>query len=138
MCSNVRSRHLKALESPFGTTEMPLCSLVGLGRLERQAGDIARAQRESRVPAGHREGCGERAPRRQAIIKKAAFLLCNVVIHPFVNGNKRVGFELVRLFLAANGFAFRGDGGSSYSFLVDSARASNEAGCQGRSAFHHG
>lgn len=48
---------------------------------------------------------GERVPRRQAIVKKAAFLLYNViVIHPFLNGNKRAAYELMRLFLSANGF----------------------------------
>ena len=65
---------------------------------------------------------GERVPRRQAIIKKAAFLLYNVVvIHPFVNGNKRAGFELVRLFLAANGYALAGRSNSQYALLLDIA-----------------
>ena len=41
---------------------------------------------------------GERLPKRQAIVKKAAFLLYNViVVHPFLNGNKRTAYELMRL-----------------------------------------
>src|SRR5579863_1026974 len=48
---------------------------------------------------------GDRLPRRQAIIKKAAFLLYNViVVHPFLNGNKRTAFGLTGVFLEANGF----------------------------------
>ncbi len=43
---------------------------------------------------------GERLDREQAIVKKAAFLMYNIVVlHPFVNGNKRTAYELVRLFL---------------------------------------
>ena len=48
---------------------------------------------------------GERLPRERAIVKKAAFLLYNViVIHPFLNGNKRTAYELVRHFLVSNGY----------------------------------
>lgn len=35
---------------------------------------------------------GERLDRRQALAKKAAYLLYNIIVlHPFVNGNKRTG-----------------------------------------------
>jgi len=62
---------------------------------------------------------GERLERRQAIIKKAAFLLYNViVVHPFLNGNKRTAFELAKLFLRANGFGMRADAGETYGFLL--------------------
>jgi len=65
---------------------------------------------------------GERAPTRQAIVKKAAFLLYNVlVIHPFINGNKRTGYELARLFLRANGFELSAETKVSYRFLLDIA-----------------
>jgi len=68
---------------------------------------------------------GERLRRRQAIIKKAAFLLYNtVVIHPFVNGNKRAGYELVRLFLRANGFELSVKNTEAYDFLLDVASGS--------------
>jgi death-on-curing protein len=50
---------------------------------------------------------GERLPRRQAIIKKSAFLLYNmIVVHPFLNGNKRTAFALTELFLESNGTRF--------------------------------
>ena len=65
---------------------------------------------------------GERLDRRRAIVKKAAFLLHNVIIlHPFVNGNKRAAFELVRLFLDANGYAISASSGGEYVFLLDVA-----------------
>ena len=50
---------------------------------------------------------GERLPRRRAIVKKAAFLLYNVVVvHPFLNGNKRTAFGLMETFLGLNGTRF--------------------------------
>ncbi len=62
---------------------------------------------------------GERLAKRQAIIKKAAFLLYNVVVvHPFLNGNKRTAFELAKLFLKANGFGLKVDVKETYSFLL--------------------
>jgi death-on-curing family protein len=70
---------------------------------------------------------GERLPRRQAIVKKAAFLLYNVIaIHPFLNGSKRASHELVKLFLESNGYAMAEDATEAYRFLlaVASGRAS--------------
>ena len=65
---------------------------------------------------------GERYPKRQAIVKKAAFLLYNLVtIHPLVNGNKRTAFELVRLFLRSNGFSLSAEVRESYRFLLEIA-----------------
>ena len=65
---------------------------------------------------------GERYPKRQAIVKKAAFLLYNIVtIHPFVNGNKRTAFELVRLFLRSNGFSLSAEVIESYRILLEIA-----------------
>ena len=65
---------------------------------------------------------GERLPREQAIVKKAAFLLYNViVIHPFLNGNKRTSYELVKLFLASNGYSVTGNASETYRFLLDVA-----------------
>lgn len=62
---------------------------------------------------------GERLEKRQAIIKKSAFLLYNViVVHPFLNGNKRTAFELAKLFLKANGFGLKADAGETYGFLL--------------------
>jgi death-on-curing protein len=54
---------------------------------------------------------GERLDRRQALTKKAAYLLYNIIVlHPFVNGNKRTGYDLVRLFLRLNGYEIRAEG----------------------------
>lgn len=62
---------------------------------------------------------GERLPRRQAIIKKAAFLLYNVIIvHPFLNGNKRTAFGITEAFLESNGCKLSIDPGSGFDFLV--------------------
>lgn len=60
---------------------------------------------------------GEKLDRKQAIVKKAAFLLQNlVVLHPFVNGNKRTAFELVRLFLQLNGYEIKAESNAVYTF----------------------
>jgi death-on-curing protein len=70
---------------------------------------------------------GERLPRRPALVKKAGFLLYNiVVIHPFLNGNKRTAYELVKLFLKSNGYELDAETGDAYRFLLDvaSGRAS--------------
>lgn len=62
---------------------------------------------------------GERLPRRQAIIKKAAFLLYNVVIvHPFLNGNKRTSFGLMEAFLESNSYRISLDTIEGFDFLI--------------------
>lgn len=62
---------------------------------------------------------GERLPRSQALVKKAAFLLFNVVtIHPFLNGNKRTAFSLAESFLEANGFELVSQTKDAYEFLL--------------------
>jgi death-on-curing protein len=65
---------------------------------------------------------GERLHRKQALSKKAAFLLYNVIVlHPFVNGNKRTGYELVKLFLRLNGHEIDANPREVYQFLLDVA-----------------
>lgn len=62
---------------------------------------------------------GERLPRRKAIIKKAAFLLYNVIIvHPFLNGNKRTAFGLMEAFLESNGYKVSVNATEGFEFLV--------------------
>lgn len=62
---------------------------------------------------------GERLDTKRAIVKKAAFLLYNlIVIHPFLNGNKRTSIELTRLFLRANGFDLRVGSKEAFDFLL--------------------
>ena len=71
---------------------------------------------------------GERLDRERAIVKKAAFLLYNIVVlHPFVNGNKRTAYELVRLFLRLNGYEIKPNPEDTYRFLLDIASRSVSA-----------
>ena len=52
-------------------------------------------------------------------MKKAAFLLYNVIIvHPFLNGNKRTAFGLAGSFLEANGFELVSRPKDAYEFLL--------------------
>ena len=69
---------------------------------------------------------GESLPRRRAMVKKSAFLLYNVIIvHPFLNGNKRTAYELMRLFLTLNGYRVSPDTEEAYQFLLAIASAKN-------------
>jgi death on curing protein len=62
---------------------------------------------------------GDRLPKRQAIEKKVAFLLYNViVVHPFLNGNKRTAFGLAGAFLEANGYELSPRAKEAYEFLI--------------------
>lgn len=70
---------------------------------------------------------GDKLPRRQAIVKKASFLLYNVVVvHPFLNGNKRTAFGLAGAFLETNGYELASEAKEAYEFLIGiaSSRAS--------------
>ena len=68
---------------------------------------------------------GERLPKKQAMVKKAAFLLYNIVIiHPFLNGNKRTAFGLVGAFLEANGYELVSESNDAYEFLLGVASGS--------------
>ena len=65
---------------------------------------------------------GERLERRRALAKKAAYLLYNIIVlHPFVNGNKRTGYDLVRLFLRLNGCEIHASQKDTYRFLIEVA-----------------
>ena len=65
---------------------------------------------------------GEELDVRNALTKKAAFLLYNLISqHPFVNGNKRTAFELVKLFLRLNGYEIKAKSREIYSILADIA-----------------
>jgi len=83
-------------------------------------GDLSRSNLEY-VLAAVKE-IGEELDIRTAVKKKAAFLLYNLISrHPFVNGNKRTAFELVKLFLRLNGFEIKLKPQETYSFLADIA-----------------
>ena len=71
---------------------------------------------------------GERLDRKRAVVKKAAFLLYNIVVlHPFVNGNKRTAYENVRLFLQANGYDIVASSADEYQYLLDVASGKDSA-----------
>ncbi|SRR5258708_29680112 len=54
------------------------------------------------------------------IVHEAAALLESLVqIHPFVDGNKRVGFAVVDVFLRINGHALRTDSRSIYDSVLE-------------------
>ena len=62
---------------------------------------------------------GERLEKRKAIVKKATYLLHNLVtLHPFINGNKRTALELVRLFLRLNGYNLEAKPDEVYTLLA--------------------
>jgi len=85
-----------------------------------ERGDLSRSNLEY-VLAAVKE-IGEELDLRNAMKKKAAFLLHNLITqHPFVNGNKRTAFELVKLFLRLNGFEIKAKAQETYSYLADIA-----------------
>ncbi len=45
----------------------------------------------------------------------------DIMLHPFLNGNKRTAYELVRLFLRLNGFEISSNSAAAYEFLLDVA-----------------
>jgi death-on-curing protein len=56
----------------------------------------------------------------ETIIHEAAALLESLVQnHPFVDGNKRVAFAVVDVFLRINGRAIRADSQTIYEFLIE-------------------
>ena len=57
-----------------------------------------------------------------SIIEKAASLLESLLAnHPFVDGNKRTGYVLMRLFLKKNEMDIVADEETKYQFLIDVA-----------------
>lgn len=82
-----------------------------------ERGDLARANLEFVL-----ESVKTIAPdldNEQMIVKKAAFILHSLVTqHPFVNGNKRTGFEVTKMFLEPNGCTLTASKDDSYIFLL--------------------
>src|SRR5665647_1830007 len=55
-------------------------------------------------------------------IHKAAALVESMVInHPFVDGNKRTGYVVMRSFLIANGFDIKATQNEKYDFIINIA-----------------
>src|SRR6266851_2836447 len=83
-------------------------------------GDLSRSNLEYVLEAVRE--IGENPDVQLAVTKKAAYLLYNLISqHPFVNGNKRTAFELVKLFLRLNGFEIKAKSQDTYAFLADIA-----------------
>ena len=85
-----------------------------------ERGDLSRSNLEYVLDAV--KEMGEELDVRNALTKEAAFLLYNLISqHPFVNGNKRTAFELVKLFLRLNGYEIKAKSREIYSILADIA-----------------
>jgi death-on-curing protein len=55
----------------------------------------------------------------QTLAEKAASLLQGIVIaHPFMDGNKRIGFSAMMAFLHRNGMTAEGDQDDLYDFVI--------------------
>ena len=58
-------------------------------------------------------------------IKKAAALIESIIInHPFVDGNKRIGYVLLRLFLIYEGLDIYANQDEKYDFVINIASGS--------------
>ena len=91
-----------------------------LGDTRGERGNLSRSNLEYLLDTVRDIGEGNET--RQALVKKAAFLLYNLILlHPFINGNKRTAVELVRLFLQVNGLELRVNEDDAYAFAIDIA-----------------
>ena len=55
------------------------------------------------------------------ILKAAALLESLLINHPFIDGNKRVGYTLLRLFLLSNGLDIKASQQEKYEFIISVA-----------------
>ena len=55
------------------------------------------------------------------ILKAAALLESILINHPFVDGNKRTAYTIVRLFLISNNFDIKASQEEKYNFIVSTA-----------------
>jgi death-on-curing protein len=83
-----------------------------------ERGDLAKGNLEFALERAR--DVGEGLDREKAVVKKAAFLLYSLVTHhPFINGNKRTAFEVVKAFLELNGYILRVKTDEIYGLLSD-------------------
>ena len=55
-------------------------------------------------------------------IQKASALIESILInHPFIDGNKRTGYTLLRLFLLQSGYEIKGSQENKYEFIINIA-----------------
>ena len=60
-------------------------------------------------------------------INKAAALIESILInHPFIDGNKRTGYVLMRIFLISNGLDINATQEEKYSFVISIASGKNK------------
>ena len=52
------------------------------------------------------------------ILKASALLESLLINHPFIDGNKRVGYTLLRLFLLSNGLDINASPDDKYEFII--------------------
>ena len=55
------------------------------------------------------------------ILKAAALLESLLINHPFIDGNKRTAYTIVRLFLISNGFDIKASQDEKYNFIASAA-----------------
>ncbi len=55
------------------------------------------------------------------ILKAAALLESILINHPFIDGNKRTAYTIVRLFLLSNNFDIKASQEEKYNFIVSTA-----------------
>ena len=57
-----------------------------------------------------------------SVIEKGAALIESILVnHPFLDGNKRTGYTLLRIFLLNNGFDFTASEDNKYEFVINIA-----------------
>ncbi len=60
-----------------------------------------------------------------SVLEKAASLVESILVnHPFIDGNKRTGYALLRLFLIENDLDFSVSQDNKYEFIIDIASGS--------------
>lgn len=58
----------------------------------------------------------------ESIHEKAAALVESILInHPFIDGNKRTGYGMLRIFLVLHGFEISASTDNKYEFIIDIA-----------------
>ena len=56
------------------------------------------------------------------VLDKGAALIESILVnHPFLDGNKRTGYTLLRIFLLKNGFDFSASSDNKYEFVINIA-----------------
>jgi death-on-curing protein len=61
-----------------------------------------------------------------AILKASALLESILINHPFIDGNKRTGYTLLRLFLISNGLDIDASQEEKYDFIISTASGNKD------------